>query len=237
MERHITVGELISKLDNSFNIDNGDWIQRVPIWVIEALEIVNGVDKRKVKKTFVPNNRIIELQCFYTDKINLYDSNGCKVNKASDRSCCNKAFDSSECVITANGEVKRIPHTKTDNNRLYYFDGNRIYLNFDDEYIIVEYYEIDTIYDEDFECHFPKIPRIGILSEGIINYCMYKMLTRGYKHPVMNLNASQYGTNPYYLWQSNIDNIKRAIIVDNQGEDDDIDNDIWKSSFSKFTFD
>ena len=26
------------------------------------------------------------------------------------------------------------------------------------------------------------------------------MLCRGYKHPVFNLQASQYGTNPYYMW-------------------------------------
>ena len=37
------------------------------------------------------------------------------------------------------------------------------------------------------------------------------MLCRGYKHPVFNLNASQYGTNPYYMWTTLKEEAKRSI--------------------------
>ena len=41
------------------------------------------------------------------------------------------------------------------------------------------------------------------------------MLCRGYKHPVFNLNASQYGTNPYYIWTQLKEEAKRSVLNNN----------------------
>jgi len=41
------------------------------------------------------------------------------------------------------------------------------------------------------------------------------MLCRGYKHPVFNLNASQYGTNPYYIWNQLKEEAKRSVLNNN----------------------
>lgn len=62
---------------------------------------------------------------------------------------------------------------------------------------------------------------------------MYKMLTRGYVHPVMNLAASQYGTNPYYIWMQTKEEAKRSVI--NDGTDQILD-DLWRSAFYIGTF-
>lgn len=98
-------------------------------------------------------------------------------------------------------------------------DCNKIELNFDTDYICVETNHIKTIYSETFGCEVPVIPNNGLLIEAITYYCMYKMLCRGYKHPVFNLQASQYGTNPYYIWISTKEEAKRSVIANNVKDD------------------
>ena len=95
---------------------------------------------------------------------------------------------------------------------------DKLELNFDTNYIYIETEFIETNYSELYNCELPVIPNNGILIEAIAYYCMYKMLCRGYKHPIFNLNASQYGTNPYYEWNKLKDEAKRSVInntVDN----------------------
>lgn len=110
---------------------------------------------------------------------------------------------------------------------------NRIELNFDAD---VVYAEVKSIKTESYNgCEFPVIPANGLLIEAIGYYCMYKMLTRGYKHPVMNLQASQYGTNPFWLWTQLKDQAKRSVA--NGNTDEDISDDsLWRSSFYISTF-
>ena len=91
-------------------------------------------------------------------------------------------------------------------------NGDKIELNFDTNFIYIEYDYIETICSERFGCELPVIPNNGLLIEAIAYYCMYKMLCRGYKHPVFNLQASQYGTNPYYIWTQLKDEAKRSIL-------------------------
>lgn len=106
------------------------------------------------------------------------------------------------------------------NDRNYVIANNNIIeLNFDTEYIIIEQDFIKTEYSETFDCEMPVIPNNGLLIEAIVYYCMYKMLCRGYKHPVFNLAASQYGTNPYYIWLNAKESAKRSVIIDGFDED------------------
>lgn len=113
-------------------------------------------------------------------------------------------------------------------------DCDKIEINFDAEYIFVETEYVETVCSDLFNCELPVIPNNGLLIEAIVYYCIYKMLCRGYKHPVFNLNASQYGTNPYYIWNQLKEEAKRSII--NGNIDDNID-DIWRSNFFINTFD
>lgn len=91
-------------------------------------------------------------------------------------------------------------------------NNDKIELNFDTNFIYIEYDYIETTCSERFGCELPVIPNNGLLIEAIAYYCMYKMLCRGYKHPVFNLQASQYGTNPYYIWTQLKDEAKRSIL-------------------------
>lgn len=112
-------------------------------------------------------------------------------------------------------------------------DSKTFELNFDTDYIIVEYTAPKMNKCQYYNCVAPIIPNNGRLIEAITYYCMYKMLTRGYVHPVMNLAASQYGTNPYYIWMQTKEEAKRSVI--NDGTDEILD-DLWRSAFYINTF-
>lgn len=112
---------------------------------------------------------------------------------------------------------------------------NIIELNFDTDYIYVVSNEVETCFSNTYGCDLPVIPNNGILLEAITYYCMYKMLTRGYKHPVMNLAASQYGTNPYYLWTTLKEKAKASVTLDSQ-RNDGKDSAAWQSYFYNATF-
>lgn len=121
----------------------------------------------------------------------------------------------------------------TQANRNYILiDGKTIELNFDDTCITVIHKEVETQYSDNYHCEVPVIPNNGKLIQGLAYYCMAKMLMRGYKHPVFNLAASQYGTNPFYLWESMKKDIKTSILLDEQSDDDSG----WKEYFYNFTF-
>lgn len=106
------------------------------------------------------------------------------------------------------------------NHKYILADCNTIEINFDAKYIIVVYKTVQTIKSDAYGIELPTIPNNGTVIEALTMYCMYKMLCRGYKHPVFNLQASQYGTNPYYIWMQLKDKAKTESILDSQSEDD-----------------
>lgn len=137
------------------------------------------------------------------------------------------------CEHTTYSYSQRVPRggMKYEHNYVL-VDGNTIELNFDDTFITITNKEIETKYSETYHCEVPVIPNNGLLIEAITYFCMYKMLCRGYKHPVLNLNASQYGTNPYYEWINRIDKVKTSVLLDSQTDD----NGAWRDMFYNSTF-
>lgn len=113
-------------------------------------------------------------------------------------------------------------------------NNDKIELNFDTDFICIEYDYIETTCSKRFGCEVPVIPNNGLLIEAIAYYCMYKMLCRGYKHPLFNLQASQYGTNPYYIWTQLKDEAKRSILNNNI---DDNASKLFRSNLFIDTFD
>ena len=116
-------------------------------------------------------------------------------------------------------------------------DDTKIELNFDTDCIQLEYDFIETQESELYGCELPMIPNDGVLIEALTYFCMYKMLTRGYKHPVMNLAASQYGTNPYYIWLQMKEQAKRSIINRNFDRNMDDSSRMFRSALYIDTFD
>lgn len=126
---------------------------------------------------------------------------------------------------------------KANNVRNYIrINSKQLELNFNAEFVYVEYEGVETECSKVYGCELPVVPNNALLIEYIVYYCMYKMLCRGYKHPVMNLQASQYGTNPYYEYNRLKEEARRSVI--NKGFDDNeaVDN-LWRTAFYIETFD
>lgn len=135
-----------------------------------------------------------------------------------------------------NSHVVTTIKTKQNNcNRNYVLVGKyKIELNYDTKTITVITKSIKTEYSDTYGCEIPTIPNNGILIECIVAWCMYKMLCRGYKHPVFNLSSNQPHLNPFIFWNQNKDKAKDSVNIDAQG---DIDSKLWRSAFYVDTFD
>lgn len=132
--------------------------------------------------------------------------------------------------------VVELQHKSNLNKDYVILSPTQLELNFDTNFVIVEYSAIATYKSPNYNIELPVIPNNGLLIEAIAYYCLYKMLCRGYKHPVFNLHASQYGTNPYYIWNDLKDKAKRSVILNEQGDIID-DGGIWRSALFVTAFD
>lgn len=203
--------------------------------------------------------------CADIKDLKVYDEKGCRVRELEDMcDCVSLRGDSSEEFIDAtlsiavnkNPEVNihadhaiiagqdenkepivEVHHYNNADNTLNYVvtKNGMIEFNKDIKTVTVKYSDIKSSCDNKWGCDLPVIPNNGLLIEAIAYYCMYKMLCRGYTHPVFNLKASQYGTNPYYEWQQLKDKAKRSVIIDAQGNVED-DSHLWNSAFYLYTF-
>ena len=126
--------------------------------------------------------------------------------------------------------VKEVYYGSARKGRNYVKAGNNtIEINFNTKCIYIVTKVVKTYKCTIYGCELPVIPNNGLLIEAITYYCMYKMLTRGYTHPVFNLHASQYGTNPFFMWNQLKDEAKRSVICDEQGNVIE-DGGLWRSA-------
>lgn len=130
-------------------------------------------------------------------------------------------------VVERDRHNVHVVKTTSNKGKSYISSNSVIELNFDTAFITVVSKNVETIYSNYYKCEVPVIPNNGLLAEALAYYCIYKMLCRGYKHPVFNLSASQYGTNPYYMWMQIKDKAKASVINDVQGDD----NGEWRRFF------
>lgn len=131
--------------------------------------------------------------------------------------------------------VINIKYENSNKERNYVIiDNNKIELNFDTKCITVKYKDIKTCNSELFGCSVPVVPNNGLLIECIVAWCMYKMLCRGYRHPVFNLRDNSPAINPFIFWIQNKDKAKDSVNLSEQG---DIDSNLWRSAFYINTFD
>lgn len=274
ISNYIQLEAIIGRIDNDFNIDHSDWIPRIGIWTIAALQQIDGIStKRSRRKLGLNQGSCINI--LFADNRNnfkLFTEEGCEIKKARLQDVYfNK---SEECALAEQEDLRtdynedykkhvdeelthrtlsihkqdEVNHTNpsgckscsfvdklddTDSYK-YYNDGNVVYTNYYGRRIIVEYDDFEMSFNETYQCNFPIIPNIGVVVEYIIYYCMYKLLCRGYKHPVFNL-SNNASTNPYLIYKSLAGDAKRALINNNQ--DFDSASKLMRSNFFINTFD
>ena len=211
LNNQLTLQRLIGKVDNDFNISESDWIPRVAAWTIDALSQMKVLPMERKRRTLEVSDRIAQFPCtINAEELSVYDSNGCEIPayKKSKSCSCNTSnipFTGEQIGVTnpyaPNGwETVQVANVVTAGNRNFVLDGNNIILNFDTDKIDVESLEVATYHDDYYDCECPYIYDDGLLLEALSWYILYKYLSRGSKHPVYNLQSTNYVTNPFMQW-------------------------------------
>lgn len=246
IKNQLNIGRLVAKVDNDFNISESDWLPRVAAWTIDALSQMKILPTVKKKRQLEVSDKIAQFPCDINNlkEIKVYDKNGCEIPELDNSSCgCNS--DSRNNANVTESEIAVIDTTnKTGinymevanqtlyNNHNYVLDGNKIELNFNTDYIIVESFEVATYYDEYYDCEVPYIYDNGLLLEALSWYILFKYLSRGSKHQVYDLKSNSPVTNPWIQW--NTLRPKAAASVRNE-INKDVQSD-WNNFFYNFTF-
>ena len=225
IKNQLPLQRLIGKIDNDFNIDNSDWIPRVAAWVTDALSQLKILPMEKKTMEVEVHDRIAMLPCeINPNNLEITDKNGCKISEADDdKGCeCNSSQSSSTgrvIGITPDGHSYNdrldIANVVSSVNRNYVISNdNQIELNFDTDYIIIKSLQPATYYDEYYNTEVPYIYDNGLLLEALAWYCLFKMLSRVYKHQVYSISSGQPYLNPYQQWISLKTKAKNSVLSD-----------------------
>ena len=238
------IEHLIAKIDNDFNLDNSDWVPRIAAWVIEALSILRVTKTEEKREELIVEGKTVHSDIINFNKAKFYTTCGCEIEEMKWGKCgCSPVGRDEQIAIPIDPSnhltdyitTSRLKGIRDCRKQYIKINNNTIELTFDTDKIVAIYKAIVTEHSELYNQDLPVIPNNGLLLEAVAYYCMYKILCRGQKHPVFNLGASQYGTNPFFMWNSLKDEVRRSVIIDEQGEVID-DGGQWRKSFFNFTF-
>lgn len=244
---------IIGKMDNDFNIDQSDWIPRVAAWTIDCLAQLKCTPyiRRKIKYKVV--DRIIRMTNVVNIKdIKVYDEHGCEIVNRIDSREMNityipqlndygdtiggEGWSSEDASLYDDKEVvDRLSAGSNCINRCKNFvvvDNNKIELNYDAKFVIVEVLRVATYYDDYFNEEVPFVYDNGVLLEAICWYCLMKMLQRGYKHQVFSLSGNE-AVNPYIQWNKIKDQAAASVRKDLRNPSK---NEGWNNFFYNSTF-
>lgn len=232
---HSSIESIIARLDNDFNIMSSDYIPRVAAWCIDAMNDMGVLQYEKKETTVEVHDRIAEFPCCMNAFSVFVD--GCEIPNSKDAKSCCKSGKVYEYTLDKD-KVKRSrrvvePYPEHDSNRNYVYlkNSNSIELNFDTDSVTVKYLSVKSVYSDTYHCDIPVIPDNGRLITALEWFCMWKILSRGTKHPVYSLQGNA-AVNPYLLWKDSRDAAKASVIIENQG---DIYSG-WSSMFFNSTF-
>lgn len=244
---------LVAKVDDDFNIDNSDWITRAAAWTIDALSQLKCLPYCWKKKKCTVTERIARCDGILDSKnVRIYTNKGCLISRAGSYhvdSSSREILDKHPIGINENNKwseeeldffeddevIERLRNDRIChdyNKNFVIIDDDKIELNFDTNWIIVEYYGVATYFDEYFNDEVPYVCDNGDLLEALSWYILYKMLSRGYKHQVFSLTANNE-LNPYKMWMSLKDKAAASVKVDLRDPDK---NEGWNNFFYNSTF-
>jgi hypothetical protein len=236
----LNIERLVGKIDNDFNPDNSDWIPRIGAWVIDGLSQLKCLPKELKKRKVQIIDNIGVLSCpIDANSLKVFDEYGCEIPEAKNTKCCGDKTNyipEQIGVSQVSDDVKErviVANIINPSNRNYVITGgNKIEINFEADYIFIESLEVVQYFSEVYNCDLPYIFDDGILLEALSFYCMYKMLGRGYKHPVFSLSG-QEPVNPYIQWQRLKSNASASVKIAMRKHSND---EGWNNFFFNSTF-
>ena len=244
IKKQVQLSRLIGKVDNDFNLSESDWIPRVGAWVTDALSQMKCLPMERKRRTLEVSSRIATFPCeLNTTELKVFDTRGCEIPALNSNNRCGcsglgtKNPNSEIAIFDSENKTgintMEIANIVTASNRNFVVAGNNIELNFDNDSIVVESYEVATYYDEYFDCEVPYIYDNGKLLEALSWYILFKYLSRGSKHTVYSLTSPNPVTNPFTQWNTLRPKAEMSVKIDLAKETERG----WRNFFYNSTFD
>ena len=187
--RLISASNVIANVQDSFNVNDSDWIGRAANWINHCLSDL-GVksELETLHKTIEAIDYRIELPC------DIKSLEAVEIN--------NRRILSSNQIATTRTEDYRqsyneITYVVQGDNYIQLETENELYRDID---VTIHFKSFPLELFKPFGIYLPYVPDIDIVQDAIATYIMVKILTRGYSHNVLNLNSQNPATNPYIAY-------------------------------------
>ena len=99
-KKRVSMGRIVGKVDNDFNLSESDWIPRAAAWIIDALSQMKCLPTELKTRKVEVSGRIAIFPCqLDTSELKVYDRNGCEIKEAGvNIPCCGNVNSASSVV-------------------------------------------------------------------------------------------------------------------------------------------
>jgi len=181
----ISSKEIIARVDNNFTIDFSDWIHSAPLWIADALALIQTTMVWESTTTDVEiTGHVGLLPC------NIKALRGVVYNKE-------RLYTTTKMYNSLLDSVGLF-----SSEHSYELSGNRnIITTFEEGTITVIYYRPMVEYWKEHNVYLPIIPDNMVLIEAIKWFILKRLLEKGAKHPIFSLRESNVYINPAMAWE------------------------------------
>ena len=183
--------EIVARIENDFDIDHADWITRAPLWIANAMDILQIISSYEDKKSDPPlqvENYIVQLPDDAPQDI---------------RRILGVEYDGK--LIKRLNVINPIKQPKVNSEyssvETYSIKNGYIVTSFEEGEIILYYQAPALEWDVENQVYWPKVPTNSIIQTTIGWYIFVSILKRGYKHPTFSLDSKNVFTNPALMWE------------------------------------
>lgn len=182
----ISANNVIANVQDTFNIDDSDWIGRGGNWIAKGLTDLGVMSELKViSHKSKASEYLIELPCdiksleaIEIDGLRIYRSNQLR-DAREDGS--HQPYDVITYTVLGDGYIQ----LETVNEY------------FKEVEVIVHFKSLPIQLFKPWGVYLPLVPDIDVVQDALGLYILIKILGRGYSHNVFSLNSQNPATNPY----------------------------------------
>lgn len=182
--------EIVARLENDFDVDHSDWISRAPLWIANALDILQFMSTYEDKYIdLTVENYIVQLPDDAPQDIRRIlgvEYEGFLIKRLNVINPIKQPTVSSEYSTLETYSIK----------------NGYIVTSFEDGTIRLYYQSPAIEWDINNQVYWPKVPANSIVQTAIEWYLLVCMLRRGYRHPTYSLDSKSPFTNPAIMWES-----------------------------------
>ncbi len=210
--RLISASNVIANVQDTFNIDDSDWIGRASNWiskgltdlgVISELTVIHHETKATDYRVELPCD-IKSLEAIEIDGMRVYRSNQLRDSRNDD----------------LNYPYNTISYTVQGDNYIQLETENEYFKDVD---VIVHFKSLPIEVFKPYDVYLPLVPDLDTVQDALALYIMIKLLGRGYRHNVFSLDKQSPATNPYiqYYGITGKDGIRKKARLKIKGMDKD----------------